>query len=102
MSRHWELKQGETLLGELHPDGADMPWHLCRFVAAEGWESAREQFEELAAAVSNGDGRRFVAAAGTLRAAGLRLVPVGFDQPDLAVWDGALLHIADGRARLRH
>ncbi|MFD0278841.1 hypothetical protein ACFVHB_33705 [Kitasatospora sp. NPDC127111] len=101
----WQLVQGGTLVGELHEEGCDMPWFLHRFVPGPGWEGVRELFERLAA-VRWGDGpegKQFAAAVLPIRAAELRLVAVGFDEPDLTVWRGpCFLHIEGDSARLRY
>ncbi|MFF0416530.1 hypothetical protein ACFYUY_39655 [Kitasatospora sp. NPDC004745] len=98
----WRLMQGDTLVGELHAEGCDMPWFRYRFAAGPGWERVRELFERLETTPSGPDPEPKLRAAVAVQAEELRLVAVGFDEPDLAVWRGGTCLLIDGdAARLR-
>ncbi|MFJ1753906.1 hypothetical protein [Kitasatospora sp. NPDC088134] len=97
----WRLVRGDTLVGELHPEGRDLPWSLYRFTPGPGWDGVRELFERLASPGPDPDGRRFAAAVRLIQQADLRLVAVDPGTPDLPVWRACYLRIDGDSARLR-
>ncbi|MEV7325250.1 hypothetical protein [Streptomyces sp. NPDC093970] len=100
---HWQLLQGDILLGELSEYGCAQPYFLARFAPGPGRENVRPLFEALAAlAGPDPDGPRTVAVVKPLLDLNLTVVPAGGGPSLLRVFKNCWLRIDGAEARLRY
>ncbi|MEW2131602.1 hypothetical protein [Streptomyces sp. NPDC005435] len=71
----WQLKRGDSLVGTLTLEGADMFWTDCLFRPGPAWETVRPLFEASEEAWERDDEDAALAAEEAVYEAGLVLVP---------------------------
>ncbi|MGC0334919.1 hypothetical protein RKD23_007996 [Streptomyces sp. SAI-170] len=81
VSRSWELKNGQTLLGTLTLAEINQPWFICHFTPAAGWDQAEGLFRAQADAVDSADQAQMTDAVGAVRNLPLQLLPQDGSRP---------------------
>ncbi|GGU44218.1 hypothetical protein [Streptomyces violascens] len=81
LSEAWILETENITIGRLELIEIDQPWFRCRFSPADGWEAAKEIFEEQAAAVDSGNAIAMVGPIEAVKQMDLKLFPVSGGDP---------------------